>query len=212
MVPSVVPSLAPTAPTAPPTFRPTAAPTVSPTATGADCTSYCAINGLGTMNPSSQTSYGPYVLTNYFTVTFSIIAPVAAPSGQYSNVFAITDSVTGAGLLSFWMTSSVAGRVMYNNADVVNFGSFFDASYASQYTTITITVAPSFITLTSDKTGQSIYSYTNVPTYGRAYYVSVSLPSYLSSAGTVRGMSITGMWISVLVVLLAVFDGFRVIL
>jgi hypothetical protein len=197
MVPSAAPSLAPTTvapsmPTQPPSITPSAAPTVSPTATGEDCTSYCAINGLATMYPSNQLSYGPYVLRNYFSVSFSILAPIAAPPDQLRNVFAIKDAVTGAGLLSFWVTEYLTAKVNYNGVSVVSSGSFFDGTYASQYTTITITVAPSFITLTSDRTGTSSYSYVNVPTYGKAYYVSVSLPGYPSSGGTVEGMSITG--------------------
>jgi hypothetical protein len=187
-----MPTMAPSTPTQSPSVVPSAAPTTSPTATGEDCTSYCAINGLATMYASNQLSYGPYVLRNYFTVSFSIVAPIAAPPDQFRNVFAIKDAVTGAGLLSFWMTEYLTAKVNYNGASVVSSGSFFDGTYASQYTTITINVGPSLITLTSDRTGTSSYAYTNVPTYGKAYYVSVSLPGYPSSGGTVGAMSITG--------------------
>jgi hypothetical protein len=193
LTPTVVPTTAPSGPSLPPTIKPSKTPTVGPTATGTDCTSYCAINGLGVMSPSSQQRYGPYLLSNYFTVRFSIIAPSVVPPSQYRNVFSITDSATGEGLLGFWMAPSVTGWVFYNGADVIGgSGYFFDASYASVYTTITVTVGPSLITLTSDKTGTSMYSYVNTPTYGKAYYVSVSLPGYTSSDGTVAGMSITG--------------------
>jgi hypothetical protein len=161
-----------------------------PTLAGADCVSYCAINGGNTISVAPGTAFGPYRLNRYFSLFFHIYGPQLPVSGS-ANIFDILD-VQGGRLLSMWINPDRSGIVIYNGAYVVAAGSFFNALYYTTWTGITISVKPEHIQLCSDATGCSQYAYTNAELYTRAYNVYVSTTGSASSLGIVSGMTITG--------------------
>lgn len=171
---------------------PSAAPTAGPTAYGMDCTRSCAVVGQTSVYPANFNSFGPFVLANYFTISFQIKNPTGL-AGNYKNVFRLTDTVTNAEILAFYMYGVLDGYVLYSGSVGFFGAALFDASYQTVFTTITISVTPTLLVISSDRGSTVSVAYgSNVPTYGRAYTLTMSGLGTATSGGEVRSVSITG--------------------
>jgi hypothetical protein len=177
-----------------PSARPAFAPSAFPTPPGADCTSYCAIESLGSFGVAYGKNMGLYRMPSYFTIMFDIIGPAASSSSSLRNsIFEFVDANDGGSYLNICMTDLGDVQINYDGVTFVEHAPLLVRNYHNTTTRVAIAVHPGQIEVSSDALGLTIYTgATDIDTSSTSYYLYTSNSRQGTAGGMLSGFSITG--------------------
>lgn len=159
--PTLNPSLSPTRqptlrPSMQPTLLPTVFPSLAPVAGGVlDCTVECVVSGQVVVSFGNKLVDA--YLSNYFELTFRVMKQGIQLMNK--NILSIYDNL---GNLLFCMYASTTQYpvFVYNNQQIMGTGAPFAVDYDNVWTTYTVVVGPTSLTITSSANVNSPVSHT----------------------------------------------------
>ena len=195
---SASPTLAPTvALTMPPTYAPTgpsAVPTIQPSVATSYCMNYCVTSPGIVINVTQGGIFGNrLIIPKYFEFSFKVKGVTLAGSAGLKRNILEFQGESGPPLLSVFVTDTTLLEYRYNGIVVTSTGPALVPNYASEHTTVTMTVTELSMTIeTTQSPPVDFILSANTETANIGYTFFVSRPGGVSSGGVIEEAAFYG--------------------